>query len=211
VERAGGSVVELSAIDSRPVTPDYFAAIGIALRAGRPFSEHDDSAAAAVAIVDDRLARSMWPDRDAIGRRVQRFDGVWCQVVGVVRHIHANAVDADPRPQVYWPYRQVTQDRMVLVVRAAGAASATIAPVMRAIHSVDAEQPVYDVRSMTEVVARSLVPRRLTTLLMIMFGAIALVLAAVGIYGVVAFGVTQRLREFGIRATLPAAWPWAVR
>lgn len=209
IASTAGAPLALDGIDSRPATPDYFAALGIPLREGRTFTTHDDAAAPGVAIIDDRLAHAAWPGQSALGKRIRRFDGVWCTVVGVVGHVHANAVDADPRSQIYWSHHQVTQDRMVLVVRGAADATALMKPVVDAIHAVDADQPVYEVRSMVDVVDRSLVQRRLAMQLIAAFGAIALGLAAVGIYGVVSYGVTQRRREFGVRLALGAT-PGAV-
>lgn len=207
-ERATGSTEDLTNVETRTVTPEYFRTLGIALLAGRGFDERDDADAPAVAIVDERVARTIWPGESAVGKRFREpawRGGRWVQVVGVAAHVRTAGLEVDALPQVYWSYRQWTQDRMVVAVRGELDPESLVAPVTDAIRSVDPEQSIYEVRTMPQIIDRSQAKRRLTTMLMIGFGGASLLLTAVGIYGVVAFGVTQRMREFGIRVAIGAS------
>ena len=203
-DRVGGSGDDQTEVDTRTVTPDYFSTLGIPLLAGRTFTDHDDAAAPPVAIIDDRIARAMWPGEQALGKRFRGPGGELVTVVGIVGHVRATSVEADPHAQIYWSTRQWVQNRAVLAVRSRLAERALVPAVTAAIRALDPEQSVFGIRTMDEIVERSLASRRLTTVLMIAFATIALVMAAVGTYGVVAFGVSRRRREFGIRIALGA-------
>src|SRR5205814_5323040 len=120
----------------------------------RTFAEYDDADAPKVAIVDERVARAVWPGEPAVGKRFREppwRGGGWVTVIGVVAHVHTHGLEVDPLPQVYWSVRQWTQDRMVLAVRSELTPAVLVTPVIKAIRSVDVDQSVFAVRTMTEI------------------------------------------------------------
>lgn len=200
--------------DPRPVTPGYFSAMGIPVIRGRDFSEHDDGSAPPVGIIDEQLARKVFGDGDPLGKRF-RFGVItdstpWIEIVGVVGHIKNDTLETDPRPQLYWPQSQrrteamQSQDRGALVVRTAGQPESFTSAVVEQFHNENPDQPVYDVRSMRDWLAVSLRARNLLTGLVALFGGSSLLLACLGLYGVVSYGAGLRLREFAIRMALGA-------
>jgi predicted permease len=196
--------------DWRSATPGYFEAIGIPLRRGRQFTVHDREASATVGLIDERLARRVFGSEDPVGKRFRRaLPGLakqdpWSEIVGVVGHVLNDSLEKDVRPQVYWPETQRTQDRGALVVRTVGHPESYSPAVLDQIRKEDSQQPVYDVRSMEEWLNRTVQSRTLLTGTVALFSVASLLLACLGLYGVVSYTANLRLREFGIRMALGA-------
>ncbi len=195
----------------RVISADYFRTMGIPVIEGRTFGGGDETTAPVVAIIDERIAKQRWAGESAIGKRMRfpaRGDAgkasPWMEVVGVVGHVKHDGLDVDSAGQIYWDHRQRTQDRAVVVARTAADPTATLATISERIRELDPEQPVYDARTLDEVLSRSVSQRWLAMALVGSFASMALFLSCVGVYGVMAFGVSRQRREFGIRLALGA-------